>query len=115
IDSGDTDTTRSIISSELSSEDQTIKPVSDKIPIVQIAPGQKVKLEAYARLGRGTTHAKWNSANVSVLTHTDKPDEFILTVESTGALSPEQIITFGVDELASRLEEFKQVITELKA
>jgi DNA-directed RNA polymerase subunit D len=115
IDSGDTDTTRAITSAELSSEDQAIKPVSDKIPIVQIAPGQKVKLEAYARLGRGTTHAKWNSANVSVLTHTDKPDEFILTVESTGALSPEQIVTAGVDELAQRLEEFKQVIAELKA
>ena len=115
IDSGDTDTTRTITSSELSSEDQTVKPVSDKVPIVQIAPGQKVKLEAYAGLGRGTTHAKWNSSNVSVLTHTDKPDEFILTIESTGALSPEQIVTAGVDELANRLEEFKQVISELKA
>ena len=75
----------------------------------------KVKLEAYARLGRGITHAKWNSANISVLTHTDKPDEFILTVETTGALSPEVIVTSGVDELAQRLEDFKQVITELKA
>lgn len=115
IDSGNTDTTRTVTSSELSSEDQTVKPVSDKIPIVQLAPGQKIKLEAYARLGRGSTHAKWNSANISVLTHTDKEDEYVLTVETTGALSPEQIITAGVDELAQRLEEFKEVITELKA
>lgn len=96
-------------------EDQTVKPVSDKIPIVQLAPGQKIKLEAYARLGRGSTHAKWNSANVAVLTHTDKEGEYVLTVETTGALGPEQIITAGVDELAQRLEEFKEVITELKA
>ena len=115
IDSGDTDTTRTITSAELSSEDQTVKPVSDKIPIVQVAPGQKLKVEAYARLGRGSTHAKWNSANVSVLTHTDKEGEYILTVETTGALNPEQIVTTGVDELAQRLEEFKQVISELKA
>ena len=115
IDSGNTDTTRTVTSSELSSEDQTVKPVSDKIPIVQLAPGQKIKLEAYARLGRGSTHAKWNSANVAVLTHTDKEGEYVLTVETTGALSPEQIITAGVDELAQRLEEFKEVITELKA
>jgi DNA-directed RNA polymerase subunit D len=114
IDSGDTDVTRAITSSELSSEDDTIKPTSDKIPIVQVAPGQKIKLEAYARLGRGTSHAKWNSANVSVLTHTEKPDEYVLTVESTGALSPEQIITYGIDELAQRLDEFKQVVAELK-
>lgn len=115
IDSGDTDTTRTITSAELSSEDETVKPTSDKIPIVQVAPGQKLKLEAYARLGRGTTHAKWNSANISVLTHTDKHDEYLLTVESTGALSPEQIIKTGVDELVQRLEEFKGVIAELKA
>lgn len=115
IDSGNTETTRTVTSSELSSEDQIVKPVSDKIPIVQLAPGQKIKLEAYARLGRGSTHAKWNSANIAVLTHTDKEDEYVLTVETTGALSPEQIITAGVDELAQRLEEFKEVITELKA
>jgi DNA-directed RNA polymerase subunit D len=114
IDSGDTDVTRTIYSSELSSEDDTVKAVSDKIPIVQLAPGQKLKVEAYARLGRGSDHAKWNSANVSVLIHTDKPDEHVLTHETTGALSPEQILLAGVDELESRLPEFKQTMSELK-
>ncbi len=115
IDSGNTDSTRIVTSAEMSSEDETIKPVSDKIPIVQIAPGQKVKLEAYARLGRGTDHAKWNSANISVLTHTDKPEEYVLTVETTGALAPEQIVVSAIDELEQRLEEFKGMIAELKA
>jgi len=115
VDSGIADTTRTVTSAELSSEDDTIKPVSDKVPIVQIAPGQNIKLEAYARLGRGSDHAKWNSANVAVLTHTDKPEEYVLTVETTGALNPEQIITAAVDELEQRLEEFKGVMAELKA
>ncbi|MFY9299797.1 MAG: DNA-directed RNA polymerase subunit D [Candidatus Nitrosotenuis sp.] len=115
IDSGDTDSTRTVMSGEMSSEDETVKAISDKIPVVQLAPGQKLKLEAYARLGRGTTHAKWNSANISVLIPTDKADEHVLTVESTGALNPVQIIRSGVEELAQRLEEFKVVIAELKA
>lgn len=115
IDSGDTDVTRTVTSAELSSEDDTVKAVSDKIPIVQLAPGQKLKVEAYARLGRGSDHAKWNSANVSVLTQTDKPDEHVLTIETTGALSPEQILLAGIDELESRLQEFKHIISELKA
>jgi DNA-directed RNA polymerase subunit D len=115
VDSGIADTTRTVTSAELSSEDDTVKPVSDKVPIVQIAPGQNIKLEAYARLGRGSDHAKWNSANVAVLTHTDKPEEYVLTVETTGALGPEQIITAAVDELEQRLEEFKGVMAELKA
>ena len=64
LDSGDSDTTRTVLSNELSSEDESIKPISDKIPIIQLAPGQRIKVECYARLGRGTEHAKWNSSNV---------------------------------------------------
>ena len=65
LDSGDTDVTRTILSNELTSEDKDVSPISDKIPIMQLAPGQRIKLEAYARLGRGTEHAKWNSSNIN--------------------------------------------------
>ncbi len=51
--------TRTIYSGELISENPDITPVSDKIPIVKLAKEQKLKLEAYARLGRGKNHAKW--------------------------------------------------------
>ena len=114
LDSGESEVTRSVLSSELSSEDDTVKPVSEKIPIVQLAPGQKIKIECYARLGRGTEHAKWNSSNISTLTDTDKADEKILTVESTGALNPEQIVLEGVDEVSRRVVEFKDMINDLK-
>ena len=115
LDSGDTDVTRTILSNELTSEDKDISPISDKIPIIQLAPGQRIKLEAYARLGRGTEHAKWNSSNISILTETNKENEHVLTVESTGALMPEQIILTGVDELSNRLSEFKDILNQLKA
>ena len=114
LDSGDSDVTRTVLSNEISSEDDSIKPVSDKIAIVELAQGQRIKLECYARLGRGTEHAKWNSANISTLTETDKEDERILTIESTGALNPEQIILAGVDEVSSRLGEFKDTINEIE-
>jgi len=115
LDSGDTDVTRTILSNELTSEDKDVSPISDKIPIIQLAPGQRVKLEAYARLGRGIEHAKWNASNISVLTETNKENEHVLTVESTGALVPEQIILTGVDELSNRLLEFKDILDQLKA
>jgi len=115
IDSGDTDSTRTITSSELTSEDEFVKPTSDKIPIVVVAPGQRLKIEAYARLGRGTEHAKWNSSNIATLINSDKEDEYVLTVETTGAISPQQIILGGVEELSRRLEEFKQILSDLKS
>ena len=113
IDADSADTTRTITSAELTSEDDVVKPISDKIPIVELAPGQKLKLEAYARLGRGTEHAKWNSANVSVLTETGNADDHLLTVETTGALTSSQLLLAGIDELAKRLDGFKQVISSL--
>jgi len=114
LDSGDSDVTKTVYSDELTSEDELVKPISEKIPIVQLAPGQRVKVECYARLGRGREHAKWNSSNIATLVETGKEDERILTVESTGALNPEQIILAGVDELGKRIQEFKEVIDEIK-
>jgi len=114
LDSDESEETRAVLSSELSSEDDSVKPVADKIPIVQLAPGQKIKVECYARLGRGTEHAKWNASNISTLTDTDKDDEKILTVESTGALNPEQIVLEGVQEVSRRVVEFKDMINNLE-
>ena len=115
LDSGDdTETGRIVTSAELSSDDKVVKPSSDQIPIIHLAPGQKLKFEAYARLGRGTEHAKWNSSNIAVLLDTKKEDEHILTVETTGALKPREIILGGINELAKRLEEFKEILANFK-
>ncbi|NIQ05318.1 MAG: DNA-directed RNA polymerase subunit D, partial [Candidatus Korarchaeota archaeon] len=55
--------TRTVYSKELISENPDIIPVSNRIPITKLAKGQKLKLEAYARLGRGKT-AKWQPVHV---------------------------------------------------
>ena len=114
LDSGDTKSQLTITSADLSTKDEVVKPISDKIPIVYLAPGQRIRFEAYAKLGRGTEHAKWNSANISVLTNTENGDEHVLTVETTGALEPKEIILTGIDELGKRLDEFKEKLGNLK-
>ena len=114
LDSGDTDETRTVFSDEIKSNDSFVKPISDKIPIVTLAPDQRIRIEAHAKLGRGTEHAKWNSSNIATLTDTNKDDERILTVESTGALEPKHIILAGINELSSRLDSFKEIISDLK-
>ena len=114
LDSEATENSKVVTSAELESKDQVVKPVSNQIPIIHLAPGQRIKLEAYARLGRGTEHSKWNSANVSVLTNTEKDDEYVLTVETSGSLEPKQIVIAGVEELSKRLEEFKEILVNLK-
>ncbi|MEM2099393.1 MAG: DNA-directed RNA polymerase subunit D [Candidatus Bathyarchaeia archaeon] len=56
--------TRTVYSGELVSENPNIVPVSDSIPIIKLAKGQKLKLEAYARLGKGKDHAKWQPVSL---------------------------------------------------
>ena len=114
LDSGDTTETRTIFSGEIKSQDYIIKPISEKIPIVTLAPNQRIKFEAHARLGRGTEHAKWNSANIATLIETDKADEHILTVETTGALEPKHIVLASINELSYRLTNFKETMSNLK-
>ena len=113
LDSGNSDTTRTVTSQDLSSEDEVVRPVNPNIPIVALAPGQKLKVEAYARLGRGSEHAKWNSAAVSVLTEGSNAEEHILTIETVGSLTASEVVKNAVNELEKRLGEFQQTIAAL--
>lgn len=113
LDSGSSDATRTVTSADLSSEDEMVKPVSPNIPIAVLAPGQKLKLEAYARLGRGSEHAKWNSASVSALTEGNDSDQHILTLETVGSLTPAEVIRTAVEELEKRLGEFHQTLATI--
>ncbi len=56
--------TRTVYSGEIVSENPDIIPVSDKVPILKLAKNQKLKLEAYARLGKGKNHAKWQPVSM---------------------------------------------------
>jgi DNA-directed RNA polymerase subunit D len=58
------DETRTVYSSELASENKEVMPVSEKIPIAKLAKEQKLRLEAYARLGKGKNHAKWQPVSM---------------------------------------------------
>ncbi len=81
-----------VYSSQLKPENPDVKPVSDKIPIVKLTAGQRIKLEAYARLGRGNVHAKWQSVSAATYSYDEKARTFTFLVESTGTMPPEKIV-----------------------
>ena len=58
-----------VYSGDFVSDDPDVVPVSSTIPLTKLASGQAVRLEAYARLGIGMTHAKWQPVSESVYQH----------------------------------------------
>jgi len=76
--------TRTIYSRDLKSEDPETVPVSDEIAIVKLAPGQKIKLEAYARLGRGKEHAKWQPVSACAYKYAPKVEIDIERCDACG-------------------------------
>jgi DNA-directed RNA polymerase subunit D len=105
LDSEANEKTLVVTSGELVSEDELVKPVSKDIPIIVLAPNQKLKFEAYARLGTGKDHAKWQPTAAAVV---------ILVLESNGALTAEGILTVAAERLASKVKNFKQAVSSLK-
>jgi DNA-directed RNA polymerase subunit D len=55
---------KTVYSGNLTSENPSVVPVSERIPIVKLAKEQKLRLEAYARLGKGRNHAKWQPVSM---------------------------------------------------
>ena len=113
LDTESQDKTKVITSADLVSEDEVVKPVSNEIPIVSLAPGQKLKFEAYARLGTGKSHAKWQPTSVAVVKDSKKEEDSILVIESNGSLTPEEIVLEAAKILGSKINEFDSVIQSL--
>ncbi len=61
------DSVKVVYSGDIVSQDETVVPVDQAIPIVKLAPGQKVILEMRAMLGKGEMHAKWQPLSKAVV------------------------------------------------
>jgi DNA-directed RNA polymerase subunit D len=114
MDSEANDKTKVVTSGDLVSEDEVVKPISTEIPIIVLAPAQKLKFEAYARLGFGKDHAKWQPTSASVVIDGKDENESILTVETNGALTAQETITAARERLDSKIRNFDEVIRSLE-
>ncbi len=52
---------KTVYSSDLIPQDPDATPAEEKIPIIDLGPEQKIVLEAYAIVGTGKEHAKWQA------------------------------------------------------
>src|SRR5436309_5152976 len=103
-----------VYTSHLKPENPDVRPVSDKIPIVKLAQGQREKLEAFARLGKGRTHAKWQPVSAATYSYDEKAGTFTFLVESTGALPPERVVVEAARIIGAKSVDFQEQIGRLE-
>ena len=114
LDSEANEKTKVVTSGELLSEDELVKPVSKDIPIIILAPSQKLKFEAYARLGVGKDHAKWQPTSAAIVNDGNDENESILTIETNGALTAGEVIMAAFEKLNLKIKNFSHVIQSLE-
>ena len=81
-----------------------VRPFSGDIPVVMLAPGQRVELELYVRLGKGRKHSKWQSG---IATLYEQDGKRYLYIESYGFLTPSSILKEAVNIVARKLGELE--------
>ena len=52
-------------SGDMKSSDKKVEPADPGVPIVELLEGQKIKLEAVARMGKGIDHSRHQAANAT--------------------------------------------------
>ena len=95
-----------VYSSDLKGE-SGVTPVSDSIPIVKLGPSQKLRLEVYARLGKGIEHAKWQP--VSACAYKYLPN---VQVNADNLSNPDEVIRVCPTDVYARDPESKVVVRD---
>ncbi len=95
-----------VYSSDLKPESD-VTPVSGNIPIVKLGPAQKLKLEVYAKLGRGLEHAKWQPVSACAYKYLPK-----VTINPENLANPEEVIRVCPTHVYAHDPESKIVVRD---
>jgi len=90
--------------------DTKVVPISGDFPIVMLAPGQRIELELYVRIGKGRKHSKWQSG---IATLYEENGKRYIYVESFGFLPAKRIVKEAVKIIEDKVNELAQKLEEV--
>ena len=102
---------KKVYSGDFTSSDKGIKMAKDKIPLITLTQGQRIRLEAVATLDRASKHAKFQSG---LVTYGEENGKFSFIVESFYHMSPKEVVERGCDEALSDLDALEKAIKKGK-
>jgi DNA-directed RNA polymerase subunit D len=106
LESEATDEPVMVYSSDLKGE-SGVSPVSGNIPIVKLGPSQKLRLEVYARLGKGIEHAKWQPVSACAYKYQPK-----VLVNPDNLSNPDEVIRICPTDVYARDPESKIIVRD---
>lgn len=93
-----------VFSKDLKSSADDVSPLFQDMPIAELTEGQKLKLEAIARLGIGRTHAKWQAARASY--------RYYPGAEVKGKITNPDAVVKACPKAALKMEDKTVAVTE---
>lgn len=107
-----------VYSGDMKSSNSDVKPAAATFPIVELLEGQRLKLEATARLGVGKDHAKFQAAIAAYKyvpedTSVTNPKQIAFMVESASGLEASEIVEKAAEILGSSASEFRKELNKL--
>lgn len=103
-----------VYSGDMKSDDKVVKPLYDKIPIVELFENQEMQFEATAILGVGRDHVKWQGAVVGYSQDAGNPQKFTFNVESVCGLEAQDVVQTAAKILEEKFSEFSKQVKKLK-
>ncbi len=99
-----------VYSKDIQSTDKEVKVANDNIPLIKLAQGQKLRLDAKAILETGSKSAKFQPG-LATYKANEKGDEFEFYVESFGQIPAIDIVSRALDIITNNV---KEITKELK-
>jgi DNA-directed RNA polymerase subunit D len=101
-----------VFSSDMKTKDDDVKPAKDKIPVITLNEGQKLRLEAKARIGTGKEHAKFQSGLLSY--GMDDDGKFSFKVESFYQMGPKDLMLRACDVILDDIADITKGLKKAK-
>ncbi|MEM3781786.1 MAG: DNA-directed RNA polymerase subunit D [Candidatus Micrarchaeaceae archaeon] len=95
-------------SGDLKSSDKEVKVANEKIPIIKLAEGQRLRLEGKAVMGIGAKHAKFQPG-MATYKQLDNGD-FEFYVETFGQMPAIEIVHKAVETIEKQLKEVQNAL-----
>jgi DNA-directed RNA polymerase subunit D len=99
-----------VYSVDLEGKDKEVVVANEKIPIIKLADGQKLRLDGKAVLGAGARHAKFIPG---VITYEEGKEGYDFYIETFGQLPPKEIVNKALEAIREELKELQKEVKRL--